>query len=207
MRTLFITMLSAFALCCTACAPARQTLNAIPLPPQRIFQSGYSLVPLEEPGWTIGSRNPVRLLLEKQAKDPDENMAIRAFAQELPPLDSEDEFKEFAKSVLIMEDAAQHAIVTQVTTPLTIKGLSCVRTDTVMEDDGTVRRSSRTDSMIIDVFGVLCKHPNNITGVLVAYSHRHYRENKDPGAAEKAQKVFDSIEFSDLSVETRVVGH
>jgi hypothetical protein len=207
MRTLFIAMLSAFALFCTACTPVRQTLKEIPLPPQRLFQSGYSLVPLEEPGGVVAYRNPERLLLEKQAKDPDENMVIRAFAQLLPPLDSEEEFKEFAKSVLIMEDATQHAIVTQVTRPLTIKGQSCVRTDTVMEDQGTAKRSSRTDYMIIDAFCVLCKHPNNRTGVLVAYSHRHYPENKDPGAAEKAQKLFDSIEFSDLSVETRVVGH
>jgi len=48
MRTLFIAMLSAFALVCTACASAWQTLNEIPLLPQRIFQSSYSFVPLEE---------------------------------------------------------------------------------------------------------------------------------------------------------------
>jgi hypothetical protein len=44
-------------------------------------------------------------------------------------------------------------------------------------------------------------------GIPVSYSHRHYLENKDPGAAGKAQKIFDSIEFSDLSVETREIGH
>ncbi|HEX9023737.1 MAG TPA: hypothetical protein VF799_07865 [Geobacteraceae bacterium] len=207
MRSLFIAMLSAFILFCTACAPARPTLNDIPLPSQRLFQNGYSLVPPEEPGWVITYRNPKRLLLEKQAKDPDEKMAIRALAQELPSLDSEEDFKEFAKTVLTMEDANQQAIVTQVTTSLTIQGQPCVRTDTVMEDAAAVRHSSRTDSMIIDVFGVLCRHPNNSLGILVAYSHRHYPENKDPGAAERAQKLFDGIEFSDLSVETRAVGY
>ena len=100
MRTLFIAMLSAFALFFAACAPARQTLKGIPLSPQRLLQNGYSLVPLEESGWVIAERNPERLLLEKQADDSDENTAIRAVAQLLPPLGSEEKFTEFAKNVL-----------------------------------------------------------------------------------------------------------
>jgi len=106
-----------------------------------------------------------------------------------------------------MEETTGHEIVTQMARPLTIKDQSCFRMDTVMEDHDAVKRTSRTDYMIIDDFAVFCRHPNASMGILVSYSHRHYPENKDPGAAGKAQKVFDSIEFSELSVETRVVGH
>ncbi len=198
MRSRLIVMLSVVTLLGVACASVRPTMEEVPLPPQRISQKGYSLVPLDEAGWLIGYRDAEKLVLGKRASDPDENMIIRAFAEVLPPLKSEEEFVGFAKSVLIMEGAARHKVLSQEAKRVTMKGQSCVRTDTVMEDHGAVKRSSRTDSMILEAHSLLCKHPNKSTGILVAYSHRYYPEHKDPDAVKKAQKIFDSVEFSDL---------
>jgi hypothetical protein len=66
----------------------------------------------------IADRNPEKLLLEKQADDSDENMVIRAVAQLLPPLGSEEEFTDFARNVLIMEETTRHEIVAQMARPL-----------------------------------------------------------------------------------------
>ena len=198
MRTLLTVMLSVVVLLGASCAPVRPTMEEVPLPPQRISQKGYSLVPLDETGWLIGYRDSEKLVLGKRANDPDENFVIRAFAEVLPPLKSEEELMGFAKSVLIMEGAARHKVLSQETKRVTMKGQSCVRTDTVMEDHGAVKRSSRTDYMILEAHSLLCKHPNKSTGILVAYSHRYYPGDQDPESTKKAQKIFDSIEFSNL---------
>lgn len=182
----------------SSCATSRPAMQEVSLPPQRIAQNGYSLVPLNEAGWLIGHRGSEMLVLGKRGSDPDENIVIRAFAKVLPPLKSDEEFIGFAKSVLIMEGAARHKVLSERTKLMKVKSQSCARSDTVTEDHGAVKRSSRTGPMILEVFSLLCKHPNGSTGVLVAYSHRFYQGHADAESPQKAQKIFDSLEFSNL---------
>ena len=198
MRKLSAVILLVTAAFTSSCAPTRPAIKEVTLPPQRIAQNGYSLVPLDEAEWLIGYRDSEALVIGKQGSDPDENMIIRAFAKVLPPLQSDAEFIGFAKSVLIMEGAARHKVLSQETKFVKVRGQSCAKTDTVMEDHGAVKRSSRTDHMILEVFALLCKHPNQTTGILVAYSHRYYKGHKDKNSAIKAKILFDSIEFLDL---------
>lgn len=182
----------------SACATTRPAMQELSLPPQRITANGYSLVPLNEAGWFILHRSPEILVLGKHGSDPDENIVIRAFAKVLPPLKSDEEFIGFAKSVLVMEGATRHKVLSQQTQLVKIKSQSCARSDTVMEDHGAVKRSSRTGPMILEAFSLLCKHPNGSTGIVVAYSHRFYQGQGDAESSKKAQKIFDSLDFSDL---------
>lgn len=182
----------------SSCATTRSAMQEVPIPPQRISGNGYSLLPLHEAGWTILYRDSETLILGKRGSDPDENIIIRAFAKVLPPLKSDEEFIGFAKSVLIMDRATQLKVLSQQTKPVKVKSQSCIRTDTVMEDHGAVKRSSRTDPMILEAFSLLCKHPNGSTGIVVAYSHRFYQGHEDMESSKKAQKIFDSLEFSNL---------
>lgn len=182
----------------SSCATTHPAMQEVPLPPQRIAENGYSLVPLDEAGWLILHRDSETLVLGKRGSDPDENIIIRAFAKVLPPLKSDEEFIGFAKSVLIMEGATRHKVLSQQTKLVKVKSQSCVRSDTVMEDHGAVKRSSRTDLMILEAFSLLCKHPNGSTGIVVAYSHRFYQGHKDAESSKKAQKIFDNLEFSNL---------
>jgi hypothetical protein len=196
MKVLLAILCCAIAVSTIGCATGRPPFPEVSLPPQPFLQKGYSLVPLDAPGWLIGYRDSEKLVLGKPAADPDENSVIRASTQVLPPLKSEEEFMGFSKSVLVMEGATRYKMLSQETKLLTIKDQPCVRTDTVMEDHGAVKRSSRTDLMILEAYSVLCKHPNNSIGILVAYSHRYYAANKDLDSPNKAQKIFDSIAFS-----------
>ena len=182
----------------SSCATTRPAMQEISLPPQRIAENGYSLVPLDEPGWLIGHRDSETLVLGKRGSDPDENIIIRAFAKVLPPLKSDEEFIEFAKSVLIMEGATRHKVLSHQTKLLKVRSQSCARSDTVMEDHGAVKQSSRTDPMILEAFSLLCKHPNGSTCIVVAYSHRFYQGHGDAESSKKAQKIFDSLDFSNL---------
>jgi hypothetical protein len=97
-----------------------------------------------------------------------------------------------------MEGAARHKVLSQQTKLVKVKSQSCARSDTVMEDSGAVKRSTKTDLMILKAFSLLCKHPNGNTGILVAYSHRFYQGHDDAESSKKAQMIFDSLEFSDL---------
>lgn len=182
----------------SSCAPVRPAMKEIPLPPQRIAQKGYSVVPLNEPGWLVGFRDQEKFVLGKRGDDPDENIIIRAFTQVLPPLNSEEEFIGFAKSVLVMEGASRHKVLSQETKPMKVKNQPCVRTDTVMDDQAAVKPSTRSENMIIEAYALLCKHPNKSTGILVAYSHRFYQGHSDKDSSSKAQRIFNSIEFLDL---------
>jgi hypothetical protein len=182
----------------SSCATTRSGMQEVSLPPQRVAENGYSLVPLDEAGWLILHRDSESLVLGKRGSDPDENIIIRAFAKVLPPLKSDEEFVGFAKSVLIMDGATRHKVLSQETKLVKVKSQSCARSDTVMEDNTPVRRTSRTDPMILEAFSLLCKHPNGSTGIVVAYSHRFYQGHKDAESSKKAQKIFDSLEFSNL---------
>lgn len=194
----YILMLTIIAVVIMGCTPLRPAMKEVPLPPHIILKNGYSLVPLNEPGWLIGYENSEKLVLGRRAANPDETIIIRSFIQTLPLLKSEEEFIGFSKSVLVMEGATRHKIVSQKTMPLTIKGQSCARNDTVLEDHAAVKRTSRNENMIIESYALFCKHPNNSVGILLEYSHRYYAENKDPDSAKKAQELFDSIGFYDF---------
>ena len=198
MKKLFVVALSFAAALISSCATTRPAMQEVTLPPERIVQNGYSLVPLDEAGWLVFHRSSEQLALGKRGSDPDENMVIRAFAKVIPPLKSDEEFVGFAKSVLIMEGATRHKVLSQQTKLMKVKSQRCARTDTVMEDHGAVKRSSKTEPMILEIYSLLCKHPNGSTGVLVAYSHRFYQGQGDAESSKKAQMIFDSIEFLSL---------
>ena len=58
------------ALLATSCASLTPRFTEVPVPPERISQKGYSLMPLNEPGWLIGARNEHQLALLKRGEDP-----------------------------------------------------------------------------------------------------------------------------------------
>jgi hypothetical protein len=173
-------------------------MNEVKLPPRIILKSGYSLVPLNEPGWLIGYEDSGRLVLGRPGSDPDENAIIRSFTELIPQFKSEEEFAGFSKSVLVAEGSARHKILSMTTTPLTIKGQACMKTDTVLEDHAAVKQTSRTGMMILESYALLCKHPNKSIGIVIAYSHRYYPGHQDPNSANKAQELFDSLGFYDF---------
>jgi hypothetical protein len=199
MKRQLIVMLSVMVLAVMGCTPLRPAMKEVPIPPHIVLKNGYSLVPLDEPGWLIAYEDSEKLVLGRRAAaNPDETFVIRSFIQVLPPLKSDEEFIGFSKSVLVMVGAKRNKILSQDTMPLTIKGQSCVRNDTVLEDHAAVKRTSRSENMVIESYALLCKHPNNGVGILLEYSHRCYPENRDPDSAKKAKELFDSIGFYDF---------
>ncbi len=181
----------------SSCVTTRPVIQEISLPPQRIAQNGYSIIPLHEAGWLIAYRDSGQFMLGKRGSDRNESVVIRAFVRPLPLLKSDEEFTGFAKLVLTAE-TPRHKMLSQQTKLVNVQSQSCVRIDSVMEDHGFVKQAARKDPMILEAFSLFCKHPNGSTGILIAYSHRFYEEHRDVESGKKAQKIFESIEFSSL---------
>src|SRR5687768_12009903 len=85
------------SLAITACAPMQPKLQELQLPPERIVQKGYSLVPINEAGWLVAGRNQYQLSLIKTGANPDESFAIQAVPFRLPEFKSTEEFVRLIK--------------------------------------------------------------------------------------------------------------
>lgn len=178
-----------------SCAPITPQFTEVSLPPVRELRRGFSLVPLNESGWLILANRPEGIVLGKQV-GPDENHIIRAFTQVIPPFKSQDEFVGYAKTALSMEDPARHKLLSNSAMAIKFKGQPCVRTYDKMEDHKAVKRSGRTDPMLLEAISLVCEHPQKGVAVIVAYSYRYYPEHEDREMVAKAQKIFDNIEFA-----------
>ena len=66
------------ALLITSCASTKPPLPEVSIPPKRILQNGYSLVPLNEKGWHIAGGNAYQLALAKFGENPDETFTVQA---------------------------------------------------------------------------------------------------------------------------------
>lgn len=174
----------------------------IPVPPGRIFQKGFSFMPLNEKGWQITERGPYQLMLDKAGSKPDEAFVIQALVVKLPPFKSSEEFVQQVKEVQVNDiDLTRVALLKYDLGPYMKKGKNCVRSHIAAEDHGGFERSDKSGrKMIAEVVSLTCVHPRNKHfGINVTYAHRYYMGQKDPVFLEKAMKVIDSVKFTGVS--------
>lgn len=70
----------------------------------------------------------------------------------------------------------------------------CVKFHSRMEYHKAKRASKRTDMMILDDVGFICRSPNNKRVVLnFYYSHRHYPGQADPILSNKRKHFFETV--------------
>ncbi len=66
----------------------------------------------------------------------------------------------------------------------------------IYEDKEAVRESKNKDSMILNIIGYACRHPNNKNvGITYSYSHRSYPDHQDENLIGKAREAFQLLEF------------
>lgn len=184
----------------TACVPMQPKLQELQLPPERIAQKGYSLVPMNEQGWLVAGRNQYQLALVKAGVNPDESIAIQAMPVRLPEFRSPDELISLMKEGQVKDANTQRFTIKKhevVAYPK--KGSNCAKSYLVTEDNAAIKRSARTGGMILEAMTLVCAHPKDKNfGLTVTYSHRYYPGQGDATFVERATRVFDSVEFSDL---------
>lgn len=193
------------ALLGTSCASITPRFLEVHIPPERISQQGYSLVPLNETGWLIGARNSYQLALLKRGEDPEGTLAIQATLVELPAFKTDEELARLVKERQAQDtDPQRFTTMTHEVTAYSQKGTTCVKSHLVTEDHAAVKRSATPGDMVLEALTLTCPHPNDQhVGVNVTYSQRYYPEQRDPAFLEKATRVLESIEFTELQAKIR----
>jgi len=184
----------------TSCASVQPRVPEVQIPPQRITQKGYSLVPLNEKGWLIAGRNAYQLALAKRGENPDETFAIQAIPFRLSAFKTSEEFVRLIKEGQAKDsDLQRFKIVKHEVTSYPTNGAECVKSYMVTEDRAAVKRSDKSGDMVLEVLTLTCAHPKDKNvGISITYSQRYYLEQRDSAFIEKATSVLNSIEFTDL---------
>jgi hypothetical protein len=188
------------ALVITSCASMQPQLPEVQIPPERISQKGYSLMPLNEKGWLIAGRNAYQLALVKRGENPDETFAIQAIPFRLSAFKTNEEFVRLIKGGQAKDtDSQRFKIVKHEVTSYPKNGTNCAKSYMVTEDRAAVKRSGKSGDMVLEALTLSCAHPKDKNvGISIIYSQRYYPEQRDSAFVEKATSVLNSIEFTDL---------
>lgn len=183
-----------------ACGSVQHKPQELHVPPERIVQKGYSLMPPNERGWLIAGRNQYQLALVKAGKTPDETIAIQAMPVKLPDFNSTEDLVRLIKEGQAKDtDSKRFATKKSDVVAYPVQGSNCAKAYRVAEDNSAVKRSGKSGNMILEVLTLTCAHPKGKNvGVNVTYSHRHYPDQDVGDFLEKAMSVLDSVEFTEL---------
>lgn len=182
------------------CASSPQRPQELPLPPQRINQPGYSLLPLNEKGWFVGPRNQYQLSLGKYGSHADETFAIQGIASKLPEFSSTDDFVRLVKEGQAADtDPKRFKILQHKVVADSSRSAQCARSYSITEDNNAVKRTPTSGPMVLEAAALTCAHPGNkILGITIIYSHRYYSGQADPAFMQTADQVMNSVEFTVL---------
>jgi hypothetical protein len=153
-----------------------------------VFQNAYSFMPPDEPGWRVAARNAHQLAFARPGASPDETFAIQGRIFRLPAWATGEEFVELIRKGLAEQAAdprytpIRHDVIAELSAKET-----CARSHFVTQDKGVLILEVRTRS---------CAHPKNRDyAVTLVYSHRYPPGRPDPRLAEKAERLFSSVEY------------
>lgn len=162
----------------------------IRLPPKRVEQLGYSMLPLPDPGWRVLRRTPTLLAIGKAGRQEDETLAIQAGTYNVRA-ESEPALMRHAEA-----DVAQRFRVIE-SSSAPDERASCTRRHLVTEDRAPGRRSGSKQPMILEAMMLTCVHPGDAElGIAIMYSQRYDTGNRDPGFDAKAAEVLRELRFT-----------
>jgi len=201
MKLLQLVGVICISLVMTSCASTQEPKTPeIQLPPKRIVQKGYSLMPLNEAGWIIAGRDDYQLTIITFGYNTDETYAIQAIPFRLPAFKTSEEFVRLVKEGQLKDtDPARFRIKKHDVALFPGKGTDCVRSHMVTEDLSAIKSSGRSGGMILEALALTCAHPKDKkVGISVIFSQRYFPGERDPAIIEKATSVLNSVEFTDL---------
>lgn len=173
------------------------SLPKLSLPPERISQNGYSLLPLNEPGWLVLGRDKYSLGFVKHGSNEDESFVIQTMFSGVPEYKTNEEFLRVIKEGQAKDtsvsrfDIFKHEVISY-----SMRGVDCARSHLVSLDQSATLRSKRTGEMVLEALALICAHPSEKSlAINIVYSHRHYPGQEDPGFIEKGNAVLNSVKL------------
>jgi len=183
-----------------SCSSAQSRVEQIQIPPERIIQKGYSLLPLNEKGWYVVGRNQTQLALGKGSETPDETFVIQGTLVAIEPYKTRDDFVRLVKEGESKSiDRKRYKIIQHDVSAYDKKGTDCAESYVLMVDNAAAKPSGNKGVMILESLALACAHPKNKNIVVnLGYSHRYYPGHQDAAFREKATAVVNSLEFTDF---------
>lgn len=198
---IFARQLGLLSLACAlgSCALAQPGIHELQVPPVRIIQKGYSLLPRNEAGWRILRRGPKNLALMRRGDKPDETFAIEAAVLELPRFTSNEELIRLVKDAeSANSDPSRFEMHVHEVGPASDTDTSCIRSHMVAIDRAAKTPSGNIRFMMLEKLTMVCVHPkNNSIGISIAYSRRNYPGQRDSLFHARASSVLNRIEFNE----------
>ncbi|GAV19830.1 hypothetical protein MMIC_P0788 [Mariprofundus micogutta] len=185
------------------CAPKQPNFQMVESPPKAIVQNGYSFTPLDEPEWYIIGRTPITVALAKRGASTDETCAVQGNIFPIAKFESDEAFvaavKQGQANDADIANPERFKVLTHDVSLYAHKGEPCAFSHIVTEDHAAKKRSKTEGMMILDIYALVCRHPQNRhAAISINYSQRSYAESRDAGIAEKSQHLFNSVEFTTL---------
>ncbi|NWF37801.1 hypothetical protein F3F96_01415 [Mariprofundus sp. NF] len=185
------------------CASNRPNLLPVDSPPKIIVQNGFSFMPLNESEWYIIERQPYEVSLAKRGAATDETFAIQGKVFQFPTFASNESFMQAVKQGQANDtDPANPGRYVTLTHDIELyehRGETCAYSHIVTEDHAARKRTSTPGFMILDVYALICRHPQNQNAAIsFNYSQRNYAQNLDKTLESKARRLIESLEFTAL---------
>lgn len=205
LRAVSLWLTTALLLCAfsiAGCAPKRN-FQMIASPPEIIVQNGYSFVPLDEPEWYVIGRSPIAIALAKRGVNIDETYAVQGKLFRIGDFASDEAFvaavKQGQENDTDIANPERFKTIIHDVELYPHKGENCAFSHIVTEDHAAQKRSNTVGVMILDIYGLVCRHPQNRNaGFSFNYSQRNYTENLDADIERKAKQLIESVEFTTL---------
>lgn len=179
----------------SACDTTLRRGEELPISTDRFNTKGLSVLPPQEKGWIFAGAGKTGLNLVKRGTNTDETYAATVSIFNLPHIPNKSKFLQFVK-MGHKKDTDQNRFNLLSYNAKLYKGESeyCVKFNSKAEDKEAIKRSSKQESMILEIIGFNCRHPyNNSIAIQATYSHRYYSGNKDKNLNKKAAEFLNNV--------------
>jgi len=173
-----------------------------PKEPPRIMMEGFSIsLPKEkEPTWIVAKKTPTLTIIGKPGRFSGESFTMQATVIKLPSVDSPAELLKHVESTQRKElDPKRFRLFKVDVKPQKVHEQTCafsrVEAAEKMSGDGT----GSPVNVMLETLTLICPHPKDPSlGINMAYSHRHFPEDVDPGFADDAALLMNTLQFEPL---------
>jgi hypothetical protein len=167
----------------------------------RLVFDGFSFQPPREKGWIVIKKGNDWVALAKKGAAVDETYAIQAsLLMKLPEFKNDQEFLRFSRRAFNNDsDGGRFQILKSSDRLVKGKRGNCVKFYTQSRDKDPLTRSRRKGSMILEIMGFTCLHPQDRKkGVIISHSKRYFPGQKTERITERSWELFRSLAFEKL---------
>jgi tetratricopeptide (TPR) repeat protein len=179
-----------------------QRFTEVADPSVRIDIRGVSVLPPQEKAWKIIQKNDNQLSLIKGNPQSDATYAASVIINELPDLESKEQFSEISKKLLSEYDTERFTIKKEEGEISYSRETYCWRYHMISEDRAAKTKTGQK-VMLLEMIGYICQHPKDRKkGINFSYSHRYYSGDEDPEIKNKANEFLGNVTFTDFISES-----